>query len=197
MTQATENEIQDLPEDNFEQPTKFDLLKRQADALGIAYRGNISEAKLEEKVNAFLEDKGEDTEQDSESKHDAYEDEPEVKQETKHEAKLRSQKLIRVVINPVDPRRTQLKGELIFVGNAKIGMTGKYVPYNVDSGYYIPQIIYNDLVNRKYSEFYKEEDGKGNEVTRSRLRNAYVISILPDITEEELNAIKSRQQAQQ
>lgn len=177
--------------DGFAQPDRLTLLKRKATHLGISFRDNISETTLAARIEEHLSGEG--------SSKDVYEEaeegsKPKAKATTTDHRK-RSQRLVRVVVRPIDPRRTQLNGELVTAGNSKIGMTGKFVPFNIEAGYHVPEIILNALKDRTFTEFYTVEDKHGNEETKSRQRKAFLIEELPPLTQKEIDEIAARQRA--
>lgn len=189
-----EDDVQELPE-----VTRLDSLKAKAKKMGIKFRDNISEVALSKKIDAAMADEPEEeeeTEDDSESEEEKPEVTPKVDPVKKRVAdRRRSQRLIRIVVHPVDPRRTQLEGELVMAGNSAVGTTGKFVPFNREEGYHVPEIIYNALKDRTFTEFYIVEDKDGNEHTKSRQKKAFVIEVLDPLTQEQINEIRIRQQA--
>lgn len=197
----------DLPEEDEEdiqeikRPSRLDTLKAKANQLGITYRANISETALAKKIEDVLNDEAsakeasdevEDSEDDGEVEE---EQKPKKKKLDKATERKRSQKLVRVIVRPLDPRRTQLDGELVMAGNSTIGTTGKFVPFNVETGYHIPEVIYNALRDRTFTEFYTVVDNQGNEHTKSRQKKAFLIEVLDPLTEEQIKEIRIRQQA--
>lgn len=190
---------QEEDEQELKQPTRLESLKSKADKLGITYKSNISETALAKKIEAVLSDestaKDESDEADESEQDDEEETKPKPKKVDKASERKRSQKLIRVVVRPLDPRRTQLDGELVMTGNSAIGTTGKFVPFNVEAGFHIPEIIYNTLKDRTFTEFYTVQDAQGNEHTKSRQKKAFIIEVLDPLTEAEIQEIKIRQQA--
>lgn len=192
---------QEEEEQDLKQPSRLESLKAKADKLGIKYKSNISETALAKKIDSVLSDEStakdesdevDESEQDDEEKE---EEAPKPKKLDKASERKRSQKLIRVIVRPLDPRRTQLDGELVMTGNSAIGTTGKFVPFNVEAGFHIPEIIYNTLKDRTFTEFYTVEDKDGNEHTKSRQKKAFIIEVLDPLTEAEVQEIKIRQQA--
>lgn len=189
-----DDEIQEL-----KKPTRMESLKAKADQLGIKYKSNISETALAKKIESVLNDEStaKDESDADESEQDGEEEEPKPKPKKLDKAaeRKRSQKLIRVIVRPLDPRRTQLDGELVMTGNSVIGTTGKFVPFNIETGFHVPEIIYNALKDRTFTEFYTVEDAQGNEHTKSRQKKAFLIEVLDPLTESEIREIKIRQQA--
>lgn len=205
MTTLDQNVDQDQldqeEEQELKQPSRLESLKAKADKLGIKYKSNISETALAKKIESVLSDEStakDESDEVDESEQDDEEKEaeaPKPKKLDKASERKRSQKLIRVIVRPLDPRRTQLDGELVMTGNSAIGTTGKFVPFNVEAGFHIPEIIYNTLKDRTFTEFYTVEDKDGNEHTKSRQKKAFIIEVLDPLTEAEIQEIKIRQQA--
>ena len=192
---------QEEEEQDLKQPSRLESLKAKADKLGIKYKSNISETALAKKIDLVLSDEStakDESDEVDESEQDDEEKEaeaPKPKKLDKASERKRSQKLIRVIVRPLDPRRTQLDGELVMTGNSAIGTTGKFVPFNVEAGFHIPEIIYNTFKDRTFTEFYTVEDKDGNEHTKSRQKKAFIIEVLDPLTEDEIQEIKIRQQA--
>ena len=195
---SQQDEDLDLAKDSYVEPSTMDIIKKKADELGITYRDNISEKTLENKVKARLaEIEAEEAEAEAEAaKAKGVAATTKVSVNESFEERKRSQLLHRVVVNPVDPRRTQLKGEMVWVGNSTIGFTGKYVPFNTEAGYHIPEIVLKDLQARTHTEFYTISDKDGNEHTKSRQRKSFIIEVLETIPQDQFDAIKARQLAQ-
>lgn len=193
MSNQDNNPVLDQDEQDDEvQPSRLDNLKKRASALGITYSPNIGEQKLAEKIDAALSGAPqiEDTTQGL-----AEEKDPIYALNSKASARERAFLLKRVVIYPVDPRRAQLKGELVFAGNGEIGMVGKYLPFNDKRGFHVPQILLNKLEETTFTEFYNITDALGNEETQVRQRPAFIVQELAPLTEAELEAIAARQRA--
>lgn len=190
---------QEEDEQEVKQPTRLESLKAKADKLGIKFKSNISETALAKRIESVLSDestaKDESDEVDESEQDDEEEVTPKPKKLDKASERKRSQKLVRVIVRPLDPRRTQLDGELVMTGNSAIGTTGKFVPFNVEAGFHIPEIIYNTLKDRTFTEFYTVQDKDGNEHTKSRQKKAFIIEVLDPLTEAEIQEIKIRQQA--
>lgn len=191
---------QEEDEQEVKQPTRLESLKAKADKLGIKFKSNISETALAKKIELVLADEStakDESDEVDESEQDDEEEEPKPKPKKLDKAseRKRSQKLVRVIVRPLDPRRTQLDGELVMTGNSAIGTTGKFVPFNIEAGFHIPEIIYNTLKDRTFTEFYTVQDKDGNEHTKSRQKKAFIIEVLDPLTEEEIQEIKIRQQA--
>lgn len=195
-----EFDIEDEETQEVVKPSRLEALKAKATKLGIKFRANISEDALAQKIDNVLAGEAKPKEEDPEEDEEEQEEpKPKAKKLTVEEQRLeerkRSQRLIRIIARPIDPRRTQLEGEMIMVGNGSIGMTGKYVPFNREEGYHVPEVIYNALRDKQFTEFYTVTDKHGNENTKSRQKRAFVIEVLDPLTEAELAEIRTRQRA--
>lgn len=170
---------------------EIDLLKAQADQLGIVYHPSIGLDKLKEKVASAL------------SKSAPVEEPVVVKPAVKSEAQLRAEaaaeatKLIRIRLTCMDPAKSDYHGEIITVGNDVVGNIKVFVPYReafYENGYHVPNIIYKFLLDRKYSAL-KTIKGPRGEETRGVQANAYAIEVLPPLTEQELKELAIEQAA--
>jgi len=102
--------------------------------------------------------------------------------------------LKRVIITPRDPMKQDWPGEIISAGNDVIGEVKKYVPFNVETGWHIPQIIYNVMKEKKCTIFVKKRVN-GQMVNEAKLVSAYSITDLPPLTKDELEELAREQAA--
>lgn len=160
-------------------------LKQKADILGVKYSSKIGVDALREKVREKLEEN---------SKIDEYTPAHIVINEAKKEAL----KLIRCRIVNRDPNKMDLAGGIITCGAPNVGIVRKWIPYHgYDDGYHIPQIIYNFLSTKKYLRVWNVPDPehRGNTITKSAFEREFDITILPPLTQEELNQLAAEQKA--
>lgn len=179
--------------DGFVEPSRIELLKRKATHLGISFKDNISETTLAKRIEDHLAKESNEVEADEEDTAEASAKEDKVNKAV--DERKRSQRLHRVVVRPIDPRRTQLNGELVMAGNSALGMTGKFIPFNAEAGFHVPEILLNALKDRTFTEFYTVEDKHGNEETRSRQRKAFLIEYLEPLSQKQIDEIAARQRA--
>ncbi len=169
-----------------EKELNLDTLKQKADTLGIVYNPRIGIAKLQDKINQFLAE-AEETEALRISA-------PEPMSVKLARLRKEASKLIRVRINCLNPAKRNWPGEIVSIGNGKIGTFKKFVPFSLEAGYHIPKIIYNFLVERQFQSFYtiKGRNGKPD-AKRSKLMREFNIEVLPDLTRKELDALIKEQ----
>ena len=163
-------------------------LKARADLLGLAYHPSIGLSKLRIKVLQALEP----------------DDEPEVVKtvavETKEsDAEFRNRlrreaaQLVRIRVACMNPDKKDWAGEIIYTGNSYVGSFAKYIPFNAEEGWHVPQIILTQLQERKCQIFVTSKDSKGNSTRRGKLIKEFGIEILPPLSSAELKDLAQRQ----
>ena len=188
---------------------ELSLLKERATLMGIRFSPNIGidtlKARINEKANPPKSSEstvldqyaGEEyaTIQDAENAAAGAKVEP-MKAPNPLQQKMarrdKALKLVRIRVSSMNPLSSALKGELIFAGNSEIGMVKKFVPFNAEQGWHVPQIILDVLRNKKFMTHYEEKQGN-KKIKRHRLVPEFSIEILPPLTQEELEALKQRQ----
>ena len=108
-----------------------------------------------------------------------------------------AKKLIRVIVTCRDPQKAAWDGEIISVGNDTIGEVKRYVPFNNEEGWHIEKIIYDALKNKKCSVFVNKRNNRGERVQEAKQISAYGITVLPDLTPNELEQLAAAQRARQ
>lgn len=194
-TNLTENtdDLDDFKVPEVPKKSKLEMLKERATQLGITYSPNIGEETLARKIQDKLE--GENIQEALAEREEK--NKPISKAQAAALKRRDAMKLVRVVVSPMDPLRQQLEGEIVTGGNSLIGTISKYVPFNNENGFHIPEILYKILRDRKYMSHYTVTDSKGREINRHRLAPAYSIVVLPPLTDAELKAIARDQRARQ
>jgi hypothetical protein len=175
--------------------------------MGIKYHPNIGAKKLA----ALIEEKKEAPTKSSET--DEYADEeldtivaaeemanadtftPMVKQTAAQLAAKRKQdalRLVRIRVTNMNPLKGNLKGEIFSVGNSQLGFIKKFVPYNAEQGWHVPQIILSHMQEKKYMSHFEVKVGN-KKIKKHRLVPELAIEILPPLTAQELQDLKQRQ----
>lgn len=173
------------PQDDLVQASdELASLKARADMLGIAYHPSIKVEKLREKVNTAMT-----TPTAKELELDAAAQEAAEQQKHIDEAS----KLVRIVAVCMNPNKKEWVGEIYTVSNSVVGTFKKYVPFNVDEGWHVPNIIYQHLVQRECQVFYTVKDARGNSVRKGKLIKEFAINVLPPLTSEELRDLAQKQ----
>lgn len=178
------------------------MLKERADAMGIEYRGNIGLESLKQRVNNKINGIKDDEPTAEVIKEAKTPDAPVKLTRAEKEQKLRDDlakehlRLVRVKIYNLDPKKNDLRGEIITVGNRFLGEQRKFIPFGeaTDNGYHIPKIIYDELKQRRFQQI-RTKTVKGQIEVKTRMVPEYSLEIMPDLTEEELEELAVRQAA--
>ena len=209
---SLEDSLNTDPEEGNEvnqQPSELDLLKERATLMGIQFHPNIGLDKLKAKVTEKLE--GTKPEEEK-TKGGLVQDELETIEEAnwadkavratpleqmtpeQRKAKRRQDalRLVRVRIVNMNPIKNNLKGEIVSAGNAQIGFVKKFVPFNAEQGWHVPNILLTSLRNRKYMTHYEVKVGN-KKIKKNKLVPEFSIEVLPPLTEKELELLKQRQ----
>lgn len=162
-------------------------LEARAKVLNISFHTNISTEKLRERVNAAISGtREEDSERPSKDESDAA---------RRSRLKKKASRQVRVRIHCNDPAKKDWPGEYITVGNNAVGTYRKYVPYNQDEPYHLPEIIVNALREKRVQVFATKKSKNGIPVRESKSIAAYAIEIVQPLTEEELTQLANSQMA--
>lgn len=158
-------------------------LKARADLLGIPYHPSIKLDKLKEKVNGAV----------TAPEPEAEKAKTETEMQAFHIAE--ASKLVRIRVTCMNPNKKEWVGDIYTVGNSVVGSFKKYVPFNADEGWHVPNIIYQHLIARECQVFYTATDSKGNKVRKGKLIKEFAIEVLPSLTGPELQELAQRQAA--
>jgi hypothetical protein len=185
-----------------QQPTEvaFDelaALKTRADLMGIKYHPSTGIDKLKAKIDLQLAGtKESEVEIKSTKQKISNKDFLTHKEYVDLEFKRRkatASKLVRARVTCMNPAKKEWDGEIISVGSAKIGTFKKFVKFNTEDGWHIPNIIYEYMKDRKCSIFFTEKNHVGQKIRKAKLVNEFNIEVLPPLTKDELKALAQRQ----
>jgi len=206
----------DTPENLAPQPSELDMLKARAKLMGIEHSNNISVETLKAKIDAKL--KGEPEKQEAPAQNQASQAQPnplenvspagrnmdvetakELVKPVEPEAPKRQlslrqhlieteMKLVRCRITCLDPKKKDLPGEILTVGNEYLGTVRKFVPFgeHTDDGYHIPHCIYTMMRDRKFVSIQTKKIG-GKEQIISRDAAEFAIEVLEPLTKQQLH----------
>lgn len=192
MTDLTQNENSDSIEETV---NELDLLKQRARMMGIQFSNNIGVEALRAKIEAKQAE-----EADSKIEVPAVKTAPTKSAKATMLAAMKSEqmKLVRLRISNLDPKKKDLRGEVITVGNDIMGKVAKFVPYGevTDNGYHVPQCIYNELKSRKFLHIRTTKNPRTGEAqVEQRLVPEFALEVLPQLTAEELAQLAAQQAA--
>lgn len=165
-------------------PTPRELLKEKANLLGIEYRSNISDEKLQqlidEKMNPNIK---EDTKDKTEN---------EIVSEAITNMREVMTKLKRCVITCMDPAMKEWDTTpYLSISNSILTLPKIVIPFGVE--WHVPQAYYDMIKTQKCFMSVKGKDIKGRAITVRKEINKYAIQDLPDLNEKELAELKQAQ----
>ncbi len=123
---------------------------------------------------------------------------PAVKKTKRQRIVDEATKLIRVRITNMDPKKKDLSGEILCVGNRYIGTVRKFIPYGeaTDDGYHIPKILFDELESRKFVNIRTFKDRRTKQTrVEHKWAKEFAIEVLPPLTVEELGRLAIAQAA--
>lgn len=183
-TQDTDIEV--TPQD------ELAALKARADMMGVTYHPSIGLEKLREKVNAAMTQEPAAAAPTVVTTAPAA---PEVETDGQRAQRLKrdASRLVRIRLTCMNPAKAEWPGEIISVGNSVVGNFSKFVPFNADEGWHVPNIIYKALNDRQCQVFTTIIDSRGNKSRKGKLIKEFAIELMPDLTPEELHDLAQRQ----
>jgi len=104
-------------------------------------------------------------------------------------------KLIRVIVRPNDPLKLESRGEIFSFGNSVSNggkVIKKYVPFNNEEGWHIPNIIFENIKAAE-CQIFKKVTRNGQETMEPQKIKAYNVEVLSDLTQDEVDKIAIRQ----
>lgn len=160
------------------------LLKSRATKMGITFHPNIGLEKLRIKVNGAIKTEVKKASVSS------------ITDETSRQRNQRLRKeasvLRRIRVTCMNPNKKSWEGEILTVSNSVVGTHKKYIPFNAENGWHVPQIIVGVLQERQCQTFYKAKVN-GKDITKSKLIKEFVVEILDPLTLDELDDLKTQQ----
>ena len=107
-------------------------------------------------------------------------------------------KLIRIVVTPNDPLMSGYPGLIFTVGASGLNngkMIKKYVPFNNEEGWHVPQIIYNQIKHAEMQKFKTVTRPNGEKVLEPYITQKFNVRVLDPLTKEQLERLAAAQAA--
>lgn len=162
------------------QKSELELLKEQADIMGIEYPNNVTIKTLKKRITEHLNASNE-------------------QEENQERVDLENEnlKLVHVLITPMDISKRDLSHITFSVGNSVLGTIKRVVP--MGKATLIENILYKHIKEQEFQHMYlvKDPNHEGNMITESKLIKAYSIQELPLPTQKEIADLAKAQQARQ
>lgn len=101
--------------------------------------------------------------------------------------------LVRVIVSCMNPEKREWDGEMFSVGNSVVGQYKKYVPFNNESGYHVPQIILNHMLEKECQIWVNKKNARGEKVKVGRLIKELNVQIMSPLSIDELRELGMQQ----
>lgn len=165
---------------------ELSVLKERADQMGVSYSRNIGAEKLRARIADVLTVPAPVAEA---PKKEAAETAGQRRNRLRKEASA----LVRVRITCMNPNKREWQGEIFTVSNAVVGTFRNYVPFNIEDGWHIPEIILQQVKARQCQIFKTVNGPRGEKLRKGTLIPEFSIDVLPPLTEKELSDLAKRQ----
>lgn len=191
------------PEEQAQQPSELDMLKSRAKLMGITFSNNIGLDALKTKIEEHKQ--ASETKAQTQALAQTNEQQPEVQTENQEKkaktlslrAHLQKEKmkLVRLRITNLDPKKKDLPGEILTIGNEYLGTVRKFVPFGeaTDNGYHVPYCLYEMMRDRKFLSIKTRKGPKGQTIVEQQMVREFALEILPPLTEAELARLSAAQ----
>ena len=177
-----------IEKESIENMSELEILKNKADVLGVEYHPNIGAEKLKTRIEECLIAK-----MAKQEKEPVVSDQ-ELKMRRYQEIRDNAMKLVRVIVNCMNPDKQEWTGQFFQVSNRAIGDVTKFVPFNNENGLHVPYCIYQLMVNQTCPLYHNTKDKRTGIITSSsRLIREFNVVLLPDLTEEEMKQLAAQQ----
>lgn len=112
--------------------------------------------------------------------------------------RAKATRLHRVKITNLDPADAEVPGMIVTCYNKYCGKVSKYIPFGDENeyGYHVPEIILDDLKERKYAlrkEIKNDKSQFGVKQYKTVMVRKFNIERLPDLTKEQIEELKKAQ----
>ena len=204
-TSGSNDEGGAAPEEQAQQPSELDMLKSRAKLMGITFSNNIGldalKTKIEEHKQASEAKTQTQTQVTAQTNEQQAESQPENQKKKAKTVSLRAHlqkekmKLVRLRITNLDPKKKDLPGEILTVGNEYLGTVRKFVPFGeaTDNGYHVPYCLYEMMRDRKFLSIKTRKGPKGQTIVEQQMVREFALEILPPLTEAELARLSAAQ----
>lgn len=185
-----------------QQVDELTLLKQRARMMGVQFSNNIGLEALKERIQAKIAEAESITAATSSASSADPTDPSAPAPKTRTLRQMlyeENMRLVRLRITNLDPKKKDLPGEIITVGNDHLGTVRKYVPFGevTDNGYHVPYCIYKAMKARKFLNIRTFKDRKnGNQIrVEQNMAQEFALEVLDPLTPQELQQLAAAQAA--
>ena len=106
--------------------------------------------------------------------------------------------LKRIIVVPNDTNLSEYHGMIFTVGSSAVKkgkMVKKYVPFNNEQGWHVPNMIVENIQAAEVQKFRKETMPNGEKIMKPYMTKKFNVTILPDLTKQEMDELAAAQKA--
>lgn len=170
-------------------------LRSRLDFMNIPYQPNAGVKKLRGLVASGIEEQAAPESQVIPTPLPELANQPETIGARRARKRREASALVRIVVSCMNPEKRDWLGEQYSVGNSAVGQFKKFIPFNNEAGYHVPQIIVNHLLEKECQIFVNRKNARGEDTKEGRLIKELNVQILAPLTREELDELGRRQDA--
>jgi len=93
----------------------------------------------------------------------------------------------------MNPDKKEWEGEVFTASNSIIPTQKKFVPFNAENGWHVPQIILNMIKERQCQVFKTVKGPRGEKIRKGVLVPEFSVEILDALTQNDLNDLAKTQ----
>ncbi|RLD76719.1 MAG: hypothetical protein DRJ15_14850, partial [Bacteroidetes bacterium] len=98
--------------------------------------------------------------------------------------------LVRVRVTCMNPNKKDWEGEIYTVSNTVVGTIRKYVPFNAENGWHVPQFILTAMREKKCQIFKTVKGPRGNKIRKGSIISELNIEVMPPLTVKEIDDLR-------
>lgn len=193
---------ENLNEDTVVQEDELTVLKKRATQMGITFGPNTGIDTLKAKISAAMAGTSATTQAIEELENsvkankadpDAHLSPRQLLAKARTEARKDALKLVRVNVSCMNPNKKHLEGDIFTVSNSVVGTVTKYIKFDTEDGWHIPNILLTVLREKQFQTFVVKKLENGNKTNVGKLVKEYSIDVLDPLTPEQLEELARRQ----
>lgn len=104
--------------------------------------------------------------------------------------------LVRIIVVPNDPHLASHTGMIFTVGSSSVNngrMVKKFVPFNNEEGWHVPQIIVTQIQNAQMQKFRTVKMPNGEKAPQAYIAKKFNVQILDPLNQEEMDTLAAAQ----
>ena len=178
---------------------RIDSLKKKAGRLNIKFHPKIGEEALASKIQQFeanmdqaaFTDAQKAVSQEDVNLSAVAENVVLSSRQRKMAIRREQSALVRITLNCMNADKKEWEGEFFKVSNSVLDLPQRYVKYG--EMWHVPKLMLSMIEERQCKQWYKAKNSRGEKVNKVRMIKEFQITVHPQITPAELEALKAKQ----